>query len=50
MRFTARMTRFPGLSVTLPAAALFTAAVWVLRMLAIVAALFVTLRVTSWLG
>lgn len=51
VRLATRMTtRFSTLPVTLSAAALFTAAVWVLRALSIVATMFVALRVASWLG
>jgi len=50
VRLTTRMaTRLPSVSVPLPAAALFTAAVWVLRALAIIAGTFVALRIASWL-
>jgi hypothetical protein len=43
-------TRFSALPLTLTATALFTGAVWVLRALAIVATMFVALRIASWLA
>ena len=50
-RLASRMsTRFSALPLALPATALFTGAVWVLRALAVVATVFVALIIASWLG
>jgi hypothetical protein len=51
LRLATRVSsRFSSRPLALPATALFTTAVWVLRTLAIVATLFVALRIASWLA